>query len=309
MTNIILHHYDASPFTQKALRMLGLKKCEWQSVETPMMLPKPDLVCLTGGYRGTPVMQIGADIYIDSQRIARELELRIPKPTFFPAGDNGLAYALVKWSDEFFQAGLKMALALLGPDWDKGFRDDRQALFAHLDFDAMDKETGHAMAQLQASAALLDAQLADGRSFLGGDHAGLADIQAFGVPWFTRAAMPVTEKLFQKFGHLPAWEGRVADLGEGTRQPIDVAEAHRVAQQSEPDLTSEIAGNEAQDLEAGMRVEVMPDDFSLRGAVEGTLLRASALELAIHRKTDEFGDLVIHFPRLGYRLYPSSTQT
>ena len=304
MTDIILHHYDASPFTQKALRMLGLKKLEWRSVDTPMLLPKPDLVCLTGGYRGTPVMQIGADIYIDTQRIARELERRYPEPTLFPAGDAGLGYALVKWSDDFFQAGLKMALALLGPDWDAGFRKDRQALFAHLDFDAMDKETGHAMAQLQASAALLDAQLADGRSFLGGDHAGLADIQAFGAPWFTRAAMPVTEKLFQNFKHLPAWETRIAELGEGDRQPIEVAEAHRVAQQSKPDLTSEVAGNDAQNLEAGARVRVMPDDFSLRGGVDGALLRASALELAIHRVTDDFGDLVVHFPRLGYRIDP-----
>jgi glutathione S-transferase len=304
MTDIILHHYDASPFTQKALRMLGLKKLAWQSVETPMMLPKPDLVCLTGGYRGTPVMQIGADIYIDSQRIARELERRIPKPTFFPAGNVGLAYALVKWSDEFFQAGLKMALALLGPDWPEAFRKDRQALFAHLDFDAMDKETGHAMAQLQASAALLDAQLADGRSFLGGDSAGLADIQAFGAPWFTRAAMPVTEKLFQNFSHLPAWEARVAQLGEGDRQPIDVAEAHRVARESEPNLTSEVGENEPQGLEAGMPVRVMPDDFSLRGPVEGTVLRASALIIAVHRSTEDFGDLVIHFPRLGYRIEP-----
>jgi glutathione S-transferase len=304
MTEIILHHYDASPFTQKALRMLGLKKLEWRSVETPMMLPKPDLVCLTGGYRGTPVMQIGADIYIDTQRIARELERRFPKPTFFPAADVGLAYALVKWSDEFFQAGLKMALALLGPDWDAGFREDRQALFAHLDFDNMDKETGHAMAQLRASAALLDAQLADGRSFLTGDQAGLADIQAFGVPWFTRAAMPVTEQLFHKFEHLPAWEERVAELGEGDRQPIEVAGAHRVARENQPDLTSEIDADDAQGLEANMPVTVTPDDFSLRGAIEGTVLRASALELAIHRSTDDFGDLVIHFPRLGYRVEP-----
>ena len=304
MTEIILHHYDASPFTQKALRMLGLKKLEWSSVETPMILPKPDLVCLTGGYRGTPVMQIGADFYIDTQCIARELERRHPEPTLFPAADAGLAYALVKWSDEFFQAGLKMALALLGPDWDAAFREDRQALFAHLDFDDMDKETGHAMAQLQASAALLDTQLADERSFLTGNHAGLADIQAFGVPWFTRAAMPVTEQLFRDFGHLPAWEARVAELGEGDRQPIDVAEAHRVARESQPNLTSEVAGNDAQGLETGMPVKVMPDDFSLRGAVEGTLLQASALELAVHRSTDDFGDLVIHFPRLGYRIEP-----
>ena len=302
MTDIILHHYDASPFTQKALRMLGLKKLAWQSVETPMMLPKPDLVCLTGGYRGTPVMQIGADIFIDSQCIARELERRHPEPTFFPAANAGLGYALVKWSDEFFQAGLKMALALLGPDWDAGFREDRQALFAHLDFDDMDKETGHAMAQLCAHAALLDAQLADGRSFLGGDYASLADIQAFGVPWFTRAAMPITEKLFQSFSHLPAWEARVAQLGEGDRQPIEVAEAHRVARESEPNLTSEVGENEPQGLEAGMPVRVMPDDFSLRGPVEGTVLRASALIIAVHRSTEDFGDLVIHFPRLGYRI-------
>ena len=302
MTDIILHHYDASPFTQKALRMLGLKKLAWQSVETPMMLPKPDLVCLTGGYRGTPVMQIGADIYIDSQCIARELERRHPEPTFFPAANAGLGYALVKWSDEFFQAGLKMALALLGPDWDAGFREDRQALFKHLDFDSMDKEKGHAMAQLCAHAALLDAQLADGRSFLGGDHAGLADIQAFGVPWFTRAAMPITEKLFQSFSYLPAWEARVAQLGEGDRQPIEVAEAHRVARESEPNLTSEVGENEPQGLEAGMPVRVMPDDFSLRGPVEGTVLRASALIIAVHRSTEDFGDLVVHFPRLGYRI-------
>jgi len=160
------------------------------------------------------------------------------------------------------------------------------------------------MAQLCASAALLDAQLADGRSFLTGDHAGLADIQAFGVPWFTRAAMPVTEKLFQNFKHLPAWEVRVAELGEGDRQPIDVAEAHRVARESQADLSREVVADDAQGLEAGMPVKVAPDDFSLRGDVEGTLLRASALELAIHRSTDDFGDLVIHFPRLGYRVEP-----
>ena len=304
MTDIILHHYDASPFTHKALRMLGLKNLEWRSVETPMLLPKPDLVCLTGGYRGTPVMQIGADIYIDTQRIARELEHRYPEPTFFPAGDTGLAYALVKWSDQFFQAGLKMALALLGPDWDAAFREDRQALFAQFDFDDMDKETGHAMAQLQANAVLLDVQLADGRSFLTGDYAGLADIQAFGVPWFTRAAMPIAEELFRNFRHLPAWEARVAELGEGERQPIDVADAHQVARESQPDLKGDVTGNDAQGLEVGMPVTVMPDDFSLRGAVEGELLRASALELAIHRSTDNFGDLVIHFPRLGYRVEP-----
>jgi glutathione S-transferase len=72
----ILHHYDASPYTQRVLKMLGIKRLRWVSVRTPMLPPKDDLVALTGGYRGTPVLQIGADVYVDSQRIARELERR-----------------------------------------------------------------------------------------------------------------------------------------------------------------------------------------------------------------------------------------
>jgi glutathione S-transferase len=304
VTGIILHHYDASPFTQKALRMMGLKGLAWRSVETPMILPKPDLVCLTGGYRGTPVMQIGADIYIDTQCIARELERRFPHPTFFPGHDPGLAYAMVKWSDQFFQAGLTMALTLLGPDWDKAFMDDRRAIFRDLDFDNLSQDVDHAMAQLRAGAALLDAQLADGRAFLCGEQPGLVDIQAFGVPWFTRAAMPMTEKLLGYFSWLPAWEARVAGLGEGSRENIKAARAHDEARSAAPDLSAEIDSDDPQKMRAGMQVRVDADDFSSRGSVEGDVLRVSPLEISVHRRTDAFGDLVVHFPRMGYRVTP-----
>jgi glutathione S-transferase len=305
MTRVILHCYDASPFTQKALRMMGLKGISWQSVETPMILPKPDLVCLTGGYRGTPVMQIGADIYIDTQCIARELERRHPEPTFFPGADRGLAYALVKWSDEFFQAGLTMALAMLGPEWDPAFLQDRQAIFPNLDFDNVDHYVEHAMAQLRASAALLDAQLADGRPFLTGDRPGLADIQAFSVPWFTRASMPMTEKLLGRFSKLPAWEARIAEIGEGQREQIAVTVAHDEARSNEPKPAGEVDAHDPQNLRAGMQVRLEADDFSARGPVDGQLLSVSPLEITVLRRTDEFGDLAIHFPRLGYRVTPS----
>jgi Glutathione S-transferase, N-terminal domain len=54
-------------------------------VEIPVIMPKPDLTALTGGYRKTPVLQIGADIYCDSQLIMRELERLHPSPSFYPA--------------------------------------------------------------------------------------------------------------------------------------------------------------------------------------------------------------------------------
>jgi glutathione S-transferase len=93
MTDIILHHYKTSPYSEKVRIGLGLKGLAWASVEIPIIMPKPDLTALTGGYRKTPVLQIGADIYCDSQLIMRELERRHPSPSFYPAG-RGIADAL-----------------------------------------------------------------------------------------------------------------------------------------------------------------------------------------------------------------------
>ena len=141
-----------------------------------------------------------------------------------------------------------MTLALLGPDWDKGFRDDRQAIFADVDFNVTEPDLQPAMAQFRAHAALLDAQLSDGRLFLTGNAPRLADIQAFGVPWFTRDAMPVTKQLLGTFSHLPAWEARVAELGEGERRAIAAGEAHAVARDHSPDLGTGVDPDEPQQL-------------------------------------------------------------
>ena len=99
MTDIILHHYDTSPYSEKVRLGLGLKGLAWASVELPVIMPKPNLTALTGGYRKTPVLQIGADIYCDSQLIMRELERRYPTPSFYPAG-HGAADALAWWAEK-----------------------------------------------------------------------------------------------------------------------------------------------------------------------------------------------------------------
>ena len=64
---IILHHFDQSPFSEKIRLIFGLKSIAWRSVRISRIMPRPDLMPLTGGYRRTPVMQIGADIYCDTQ--------------------------------------------------------------------------------------------------------------------------------------------------------------------------------------------------------------------------------------------------
>jgi len=300
MTELILHHYDASPFTQRVLRMLGLKRLTWRSVITPMLPPKEDLVALTGGYRGTPVLQVGADVYVDSQRIARELERRFPLPTLFPGGNAGLAYAMVKWADAYFRTGLHMAIALTSANWPAEFRRDRQQLFPDVNFDDIDLP--HAKSQLRAHASFIDLQLADGRGYLGGDEPGLIDIHAWTVPWFARASMPVVAELLADLPHLAAWERRVADLGEGIRIDCTADEAFAVAHDSVPDAGT-VDTADAQGLPPGAEVEVVPDDTQ-RGAVRGRVAALGPNEIAIARSHPRCGEVVVHFPRLGYRVRP-----
>jgi glutathione S-transferase len=303
MHTLILHHYDASPFTQKALRMLGLKGLSWRSVTTPMMPPKDDLLALTGGYRGTPVMQLGADVYIDTQMIAAELERRFPAPTLYPGKDAGLCHALVAWSDAFFRTGLRMTVALTASAWPAEFREDRRGLFPDLDFHTAAEHLAHDSAQLRAHAGFLEQQLADGRAFLTGAAPSLADIQAFSIPWFARPYMPIVEKLWSDFPRMRAWEQRVDALGEGTRTPIEAADALAEARAADSVTSVRVDAVDAQQLQAGMRVEIAAED-SRRGAVSGEVVVAMANHIAVRRRHPACGEVVVHFPRLGYRVRP-----
>ena len=113
---LILHNYDFSNYAEKARLALGYKGLTWRSVTIPPVAPKPDLTPLTGGYRRTPVLQIGADIYCDTRLILRELERRYPSPTLFPAGYTPLASAVTYWAEN--QLFRPMSLYVSGHNMD-----------------------------------------------------------------------------------------------------------------------------------------------------------------------------------------------
>jgi hypothetical protein len=50
-----------------------------------------------------------------------------------------------------------------------------------------------------------------------------------------------------------------------------------------------------------MTVDVMPDD-TRRGAVRGAVAGATVNEIAVRRAHPKCGEVVVHFPRLGYRV-------
>lgn len=103
MTEIILHHFDLSPFSEKIRLALGLKGLAWRSVKVEPVPPRPLLDTLTGGYRRVPVVQMGADISCDTEVIFRALEQVQPTPTLYPTGE-GLSKALSQWLSSMLAA-------------------------------------------------------------------------------------------------------------------------------------------------------------------------------------------------------------
>ena len=138
MNEIVLHHYAGSPFSEKVRLVLGMKRLAWRSVDVPVILPKPDVVALTGGYRRTPFMQIGADVYCDSALMCRVIDRIAPEPSLYPGASRGLAEIVAQWADSALfwtavpftmqPAAAPFLLADASPESLRAFAADRAAM-------------------------------------------------------------------------------------------------------------------------------------------------------------------------------------
>jgi glutathione S-transferase len=302
---LILHHHDPSPFAEKIRLAFGIKRLAWRSVQIPMVLPRPLLAPLTGGYRKVPVLQVGADLYCDTRLIARELERRFPEPSIFPGGTEGIALALTAWSDSsFFEPGAVLAMGLNQAALPKAVIDDRKGFFNFVDFDRLEQELPHRLTQFRACLALLERMLADGRPWILGDAPGFADADAWFPVWMARANFGTAEALLAPFPRLLAWESRVQNIGHGEPSELDAAEALAIARGATPLAPRGVDPADPLALPAGSRVTVTPDDYG-RIPVEGELVTLSVDEVAVRRVVPEAGETVVHFPRLGYCVAPA----
>jgi len=215
---LILHQYDVSPFSEKVRVALGIKAMRWSACDQPMMMPKPEMVRLTGGFRRIPGLQVGADLYFDSQFILEELDRRSSSPSVFAGSGVGLSGAFTQWSDN----GLFLTIAglLFAGDWDydEAFLEDRGAMIGRpIDPAARAAAAPTLIPELRMQLDLIEAQLADGRAFLTGPSPNAVDATLYGHLFFARWSKGWTRGLIDAFPGLRAWESRVAAIGHGAR--------------------------------------------------------------------------------------------
>lgn len=306
-TELILHHYPMSPFSEKVRLALGLKGIAWRSLEVNWVLPRPYTTPLTGGFRRVPVLQIGADVYCDTQVIATELERRQPEPTLFPSGSEGLARMLGGWSDSrFFTAAMVVTLGGMSDELSEEFIADREAMTgSRFNLDKIRAGLPAAREHMRAHLDWIDTQLADGRAFLFGDAPGWGDLNAYFNCWFLRHNCPAEAGVLDGFEHLPRWEQRVAAIGHGKPSAIAGDEALAIARETDPASQPDTDPEEPNGLHAGERVAIAADDYA-KNTVTGKLVSSSARHIAITLDNEQVGRTVAHFPRAGYTVSRTS---
>jgi glutathione S-transferase len=297
VADVILHHYEMSPVSELVRVALGLKGLAWDSVLVPNIAPKPDLEPLTGGYRKTPVAQIGADIFCDSACILDALEALKPSPSFYPAPLGALARVVGNWcGGNMFRASAAVAIAPIAQMVPQPFWDDRKALFG-MDKEPFLKAAPHLKLQWQAGMNWLAQTLSDGRAFVGGADASYADLAFYMDIWFgTRSGDAFATQFVANHPKLAAWIARMQAFGHGERTEISAAQALERARAAEPALAYEIAADCP--FSTHTPVVVLTEDVGPT-PVNGTLVHWSANSLALAREHPQVGHVVVHFPRIG----------
>lgn len=305
---LILHHYDGSPFAEKVRLVLGLKGLAWSSVIIPNVMPKPLYTPLTGGYRRTPALQIGADIYCDTRLIVDLLESLVPEPSVYADRPAGLCNALTTWAeDQFFWPLARYITGINAEHMGSNFHRDRAAMRGKdaPDLERVKRAALRNLPEMRIHFEWLDSMLRGADSFLLGNRVTLADIAVYHGLWFLGSKPDNGLDLIAPYPAIRAWMARVAAIGHGRHTAMTGGEALEIARCAEPvDAAPSIADADAPAL--GSRVTIRATDYG-PDPVEGELVHVGPNQVSLLRDAGvDLGRIAVHFPRQQYLLKPAS---
>lgn len=302
----ILHHYPQSPVAQKIRFLLSLCDRPWWSVEIPRIPPKPLLMPLTANYRRTPVLQIGADVYCDSQNIACALAESGCAEAVFGGQAPGRVLAFAAWVEQtLFALSVRVVITEALETAPPEFVQDRGDLYFGPGWSAesLRKDQPTVALELHGQLAQLESMLATS-PFLGGDRANLADAAAGSVVWFLAGRWSQGDACLAAFPRLLAM---VAEL-EANNLPacgeLSGEEALMIASQAQSESPMQLsAWAQALEYRLGSQVAVRPAGDSSDPDVIGQLRALTDQRISLDHWDARVGDVVVHLPLPGYRVW------
>ena len=305
MSDMILHHYELSPYSEKLRAMFGYLDMSWQSVITEPMPPRKKLYPLAGGYRKIPVAQIGADVYCDTRTITEQIAAMNQKPELFIHSCKADVKQIIdEVEGEFFFASVMYSsssklnkkvlqnMSVFGLI--KLFIDRiNMSRKANIKMVTPGKAGPIVKEFLPRFEAMLNSD------FLFGDQPNIADFSAYHSLWFIHV---LGEKpIMNQYPKTVAWLERIKNFGHGVRKEISADEALSIARSQQPKPISE--DHQQHDLIDEL-VDIAPDDYGLTPST-GVLKGCTDTSYIIARESKQTGLVHVHFPKTGFAITPS----
>tara|TARA_S200000501_G_C20791124_1_gene729578 strand:+ start:325 stop:1173 length:849 start_codon:yes stop_codon:yes gene_type:complete len=278
-------------------------------VEIPVIMPKPDLMALTGGYRKTPVLQIGADIFCDTAAICRIIDHLFSDNSIYPESEDALLTAAAHWTDTFlFKLAVAVAFQPKAVANSELFSDQEAAAAFMADRAALSEGSNELSLDLRIAQShwslymrRLDNQL-KAAHFIGGDQPNIVDFSTYHCCWFVYNNDSLKSELDQ-FKALAEWMVRMASFGQGNSEFMTGEDAVGVAKDSVIAPGSGDTYLAEGEPAPGDTVDIMPIDYGFQ-PTRGELMGSSIDEFVLKRVDERAGEVAVHFPRIGFQINP-----
>jgi glutathione S-transferase len=306
MSDLLLHHYWPSPFAHKIRLALGLLGISWKSVEIPRVPPKPLLTPLTAGYRRTPVLQNGADIYCDTQNIVRALTEITDNHRLLPAGIYAKILAFTDWADgAVFNLAARVVLTSALDTAPPEFIEDRGGLYFGPNWtpEGLKSQLPGVILQLAAHLNSIDQGLNNKSGFLSNDLS-YADVTIAYLAWFIRGRWDQGPEFLRQFVNIERIEQEVHEAVREVYEDLTAEDALEIAANSESRSPSGVTQQCSVILKQGMQVAIKPQAETSDPPVIGRLRYLDRVRVSVDHHAPEVGDVVVHLPVAGYQIQP-----
>lgn len=308
---IILHRAFGSVYAQKTMCVLGYAGANWHSVMTSEGLPRPVLETLVGSFaRRPPVLQIGADLYCDTDMIMMALSKQLNQPDLnrltlsecenqqILAFDSELFYAVQgsiskrQFATRFFRKfGVKKAFT---------FFKDR--LTMRNSKQAQQLITGKSQEQWKAIVekhfAQMQRQLENVPFLSGKNTPNAVDFSAFTQVFYMDFLNDLIDA--KNYSEVGAWYQRMTAFGLGNFSEITAEKSIEIAKNTEPTPIPETLQTSDR---LGEEIEVPYNDSLGKLIVEplkAILVGEDDFQYIIERKNEAIGKVHIHIPKQCY---------
>jgi len=316
MTDLYLHHYGTSLFSEKVRALLGYLELPWNSVDINPIMPRPNLMELSGGYRKTPILQDGANVFCDTKVICVHLAARAGNTSLYKPGFAATRFA--EWADTtlfrtcvalcFSPKAVAVVAQQMGEANMAAFVEDRAKLSAGAAITTMAPEVAeanllHYLRELEDSLAHTSAH-----KYLFGDAPSIADFALYHCLWFV-GQNPVVAPLLDGFEQVKNYVEPFAAWGQVEGAPSTSEAALARGTEAEPELFAygehlPLVGA-AEGIKPSDHVAVTPDDYG-KIPVMGELLHVSDVAIVVRRTDPVAGAINAYFPRTGFEIALSS---